>query len=120
MNAFPPNFTLPDDSSVAARAVTVKWTALHEAAGVVALLAGLPSEAPHPAARSFPVLIGNAGGWRLATAEQGIDDLAAIMEAGITALLAVHTRGANAAAPAMALWHEFREARDGLLKLLPH
>lgn len=120
MNAIPPDFILPDDSMLAARAVDVKWAALHEAAGVVALLAGLPPEPPHPAVRRFPALIGNAGGWRLEMAEQGIDDLAAIMEAGISALLAVHTRGANTGAPAMALWYEFREAREGLLKLLPN
>ncbi|RZA25573.1 MAG: hypothetical protein EOP02_12100 [Proteobacteria bacterium] len=98
----------------------MKWTALQDAAAGVAVLAGLQPEQPALEIRRFPALIRDAGGERLKLAEQGIDDLAAIMEPGIEALLAIHERGSDAAAPAMALWHEFQDARTALLGLLPH
>lgn len=60
-----------------------------------------------------------AGGWRRQSAEQGIDDLAAIMEPGLAALLAVNARGVNPAVAAMALWQEFHAARATLLALAP-
>ena len=52
-------------------------------------------------------------------AEQGIADLAAIMEPGIAALLAVQARGVSPATAALALWQEFLSARNGLLTLVP-
>ena len=57
--------------------------------------------------------------WRRAMAEQGVDDLSAIMEPGLSALLAVRARGGDASAPAMTLWEEFLAARDALLALAP-
>ena len=41
------------------------------------------------------------------------------MEPGLSALLAVHARGVNPAAPALTLWQEFVAARDALLALTP-
>ena len=52
-------------------------------------------------------------------AEEGVDDIAAIMEPGLAALLAVHARGADAKPAALALWQEFMAARDALMILLP-
>ena len=103
----------------AASSTSMKWTALHDAAAVVAGLAGLEEERPSPEIRNFPALIRDAASWRRQTAERGIDDLAAIMEPGIAALLAVNARGADAGAPAMALWREFHAARAVLLALAP-
>jgi hypothetical protein len=99
-------------------ALSAKWAVLHEAAGVVATLAGLRAE-PLPAeVRAFPAAIRELGGWRRALAQQGVDDLAAIMEPGLAALLAVHAGGADPAAAALALWQEFATARAGLLNLM--
>jgi hypothetical protein len=50
-------------------------------------------------------------------AAQALDDLVAIMEPGLTALLVVHSRGDNAGAAARALWQEFVAARDALMAL---
>jgi hypothetical protein len=50
---------------------------------------------------------------------QGVEDLAAMMEPGLAALIAVHSDGRDAAAPARALWQEFVAARDALLALAP-
>ncbi len=102
-----------------ASALGMKWSALHDAAAVVAGLAGLAPETMTAEVRNFPAAMRDAGGWRRRLAEQGIEDLTAIMEPGLAALLAVRARGMDAAPPAQALWHEFRAARDGLLALIP-
>ena len=64
--------------------------------------------------RNFPAVMRDAGGWRRDMAEQGIEDLAAIMEPGMAALLAVHARGISPASAALALWQEFHAARAAL------
>lgn len=94
-----------------------KWIALHDAAAVVAALAGLAPEAPSAALTGFAVTIGQAPHWRRELAVQGIEDLAAIMEPGLSALIAVQAARGDAAAPAHALWLEFTAARDALLTL---
>lgn len=95
----------------------MKWAALHDAAAAVAALAGCEAEPISVAAADFPATIQAAGGWRRVLAEQGIEDLAAIMEPGLAALLASHARGANPAPAARALWQEFEAARTALLAL---
>jgi hypothetical protein len=102
-----------------ASALSMKWSALHDAANVVAALAGLAAEPPRPDLRNFPAVVRDAGGWRRELAEQSVDDMSAIMEPGIAALLAAHARGADASAAALALWQEFHSARNALLELLP-
>jgi hypothetical protein len=102
-----------------ASAMSMRWSALHDAAGAVAMLAGYTAEPMKPDVRNFPAVMRDVGGWRRAMAEQGVDDLSAIMEPGLTALLAVRARGGDASAPAMTLWEEFLAARDALLALVP-
>ncbi len=102
-----------------ASAVSMKWSALHEAASVVATLAGLAPESMRPDVRNFPAVMRDTGGWRKELSEQGIDDLSAIMEPGLAALLAVHARGVDPASAALALWQEFHAARGALLALTP-
>jgi len=97
----------------------MKWSALHDAASAVALLAGQEAERMTPEIRNLPVIMRDAGGWRRELAEQGIADLTAIMEPGLSALLAVHARGMHPQAAALALWQEFLAARDAILALAP-
>lgn len=94
-----------------------KWVALHDAAAVVAALAGLPPETPTTALARFAAAIGQAPHWRRELAVQGIEDLAAIMEPGLSALIAVQAARGDAIAPAHALWLEFTAARDAVLTL---
>jgi hypothetical protein len=120
----PPGGALPGSGRVefgqaSASATSMKWSALHDAAGVVAMLAGLAAETMRPEVRNFPAVIRDTGGWRRTLAEQGIEDLSAFMEPGLAALLAVNARGANAAPAALALWQEFLVARNALLGLVP-
>lgn len=97
----------------------MKWSALHDAAGIVATLAGIAPEPMRAELRNFPAVVRDAGGWQRDMAEQGVEDLTAIMETGITALLAVHARGIDSRAAAMSLWQEFLSSRGALLSLVP-
>jgi hypothetical protein len=109
----------PAFGQAAAGALSRKWTALQDAAGVVAALAGLEPERTTPEIRNFPALMRDAAPWRRELAGRGIADMAAVMEPGIAALLGVNARGANAGPAALALWREFVEARAAVLALLP-
>ncbi|MDE8653806.1 hypothetical protein [Novosphingobium album (ex Liu et al. 2023)] len=102
-----------------ASALSMKWSALHDAAAAVAAIAGVEAPPMPPAVRNFPVVIRDAGGWRRALAEQHVDDLAAIMEPGLAALLSAYSRGVTPLAAARALWEEFVRARDAVLALCP-
>jgi hypothetical protein len=97
----------------------MKWAALQDAAGAVASLAGLEPERPSAEIRNFPAVIRDAGGWRQEHADRAISDLAAVMEPGLSALLAVNARGMDGSAPALALWKEFHAARAAILALAP-
>ncbi len=97
----------------------MKWSALHDAAGIVATLAGIAPEPMRAELRNFPAVVRDAGGWQRDMAGQGVEDLTAIMETGITALLAVHARGIDSRAAAMSLWQEFLSSRGALLSLVP-
>lgn len=120
MNAAPPNFPpVPAATGLSASATSLKWAALTEAGSVVATLAGLDPERSTADVRNFPALIRDAEGWRRELAENGVADLAAMMEPGIAALLAVSARGADPAPAALALWREFIRARSAILALLP-
>ncbi len=109
----------PVFGQASASAMSMKWSALHDAAGVVATLAGQAAEPMTADIRNFPASMRDAGGWRRNLAEHGIEDLSAIMEPGLSALLAVHARGASPAAAAQALWQEFLAARNALMELVP-
>ena len=122
-----PTFSAPNQATEARRpfggsgisAMSMKWAAVHDAAAAVGELAGLAPEYRMPDVRNFPAIMRDTGGWRQSVAQQGVDDLAAIMEPGLAALLAVQARGAPVAAAALALWQEFQSARGALLALIP-
>ncbi len=99
--------------------IAMKWAALHQAGQVVAAIADIEGDSPSLEARAFPAIMREAGGWRCQLAEQGIDDLTAIMEPGLCALLAALDRGADPRAAARSLWTEFVAARDAMVALAP-
>lgn len=99
--------------------MAIRWAAVHDAAAAIGELAGIAPEYRTPEVRNFPAIMRDTGGWRYRLAEQGVDDLAAILEPGLAALLSLHDSGAAAGPAAKALWHEFHTARAGLLALIP-
>lgn len=102
-----------------ADAIGAKWRALHDAAEAIASVARMSGYPARPLQQDFAEAIVALGGWRLAQAQQGLDDLVAIMEPGLEALLTLHLRGADCTAAALALGKEFEAARDSLLDLVP-
>lgn len=109
----------PEFGQGSASALSMKWAALHDAAGAVAMLAGQEMDAMTPQIRNFPAVMRDAGGRRRELADQGIADIAAVMEPGLSALLAVHARGMRPAGAAHALLEDFVAARDALVALTP-
>ncbi len=123
MKAIPPTeFPLPSPEALRDAAPDIcalQWQALLRAGAAVARLAGLDGETPSVRIASFPETVAEAGGWRFRVARQGIADLAAVMEPGLTALIAVHAGGADPEPAARALLQEFIAARDALVTLVP-
>ena len=109
----------PHFSESPPRILNGRWAALHDAGAATRELAELPDEPVDPAILSFPEAMREAGGWRLAAAEQGIEDLLAVLVPGLSALLTAHARSSDITPPALALWREFQSARDALLMLTP-
>ncbi len=101
----------------AANALSMKWSALHDAAATVALIAGIEAQAMTHDIRAFPVTLRDAPPAARELAETGVADIAAVMEPGLSALIAAHARGANPHAAAKALWEEFLSTRDALMAL---
>lgn len=102
-----------------ANAASIRWAALQEAGNAVAFLAGLVPEKTSPDIRNFPALLRHMSAHTRDRIERGIDDLAAVMEPGLASLLAVKARGADASAPALALWREFATARAAIIAMAP-
>lgn len=109
----------PAFGQASASAMSMKWSALHDAVAVVGSLTGMAPDAMRPEIRNFPAMMRDVGGWRRDLAEQGTEDLSAVMVPGLAALLAIHARGVNPAPAALALWQEFHAARAVLLALTP-
>ena len=82
-------------------------------------MARVPNESPDRQLRNFPVLMRDCVAWRRELADNAVADLAAVMEPGLAALLAINARGADPRAAARALWQEFVHARAAILSLLP-
>ena len=120
MNAIsPPPGPRPDRSTLGASTTSMRWAALTDAGGVVAALAGFEPEKPSKQVRNFPAMMRDCANWRRELADGAVADLAAIMEPGLAALLAVNARGADPRPAAQALWREFANARAAILDLLP-
>lgn len=98
--------------------VAMKWAALQDAAAAVAALAMLPPEPSRSGIKDFLGAIREASAWKQELAQQGIDDISAVMETGIAALIAAHSHGSDAVPAARALWEEYLEARQSLLSLV--
>ena len=96
-----------------------EWFALHETATIVNAMAGLKLPPLQSEVQDFPAAIRAAGGWRYQWVKQDLDDLSAMLQAGLAALLALQARGIKAAALAAVLWQEFIAGRDALISLLP-
>jgi len=121
--AAPLHAPLPDANPVSATpadpegGLSEGWALLHEAADAIAALAQLGAEGATLGPREFAMRAAASGPARLALAEQAIDDCAAALHTGLTALIAGAEAGRDTTAAALTLWREFDRARTGLLSL---
>ena len=98
------------------------WALLHEAGAAIAVLADLDEETNILAPRDFAMRAAAGGPARLIMAEQMIDDCAATLHAGLTALMRAIEGHRDVTAAALMLWREFDRARCALRALTtpPH
>ncbi len=101
----------PDPADQIARC----WAAVHGAAAAVAGLAQIAPEQESREAPDFAAVIADAPGWKADLLRNGLDDIAAFMQSGLSALLAANAAGRNPAAAAFALWTQFEHSRDALV-----
>ena len=96
-----------------------RWDAVHEAAAAVAGLAQLAREEPGAEIASLPLRAAQQESQTFALVADAIDDLAAVMQPGLRALLALTAGGKDTTAAAMTLWREFHMARAAIMRLVP-
>lgn len=106
-------FTTPDlGTDIAAR-----WEELHNRAQAIAQMAALATEPFAGEIAAFPQLAERCGETERELIARGIEDIDAILQPGLTALLSIEARGQDPIAPALALWREYYYARKSLLGL---
>jgi hypothetical protein len=96
-----------------------KWIALQDAVLAIALLAGIEAAAPSQEIMRFPENIERADGKRLNQAARAIDDLAMVVELGLSALLAARAQDTRIRPAALTLWREASAAQASILALYP-
>lgn len=93
-------------------ALTTAWSAIHEAATTVGVIARI--DMAHLSLlidRGLQVTIGPCAD---AALRDDMQDLADVLQRGIAALLYAHTSGGSPDAAARALWADFLAARDAI------
>ncbi|MDG5748000.1 hypothetical protein P8Q88_07385 [Qipengyuania sp. XHP0207] len=95
-----------------------RWDAVHEAATAVAGLAQLGREESSAEIASLPIRAAQQEDRAYELVANGIDDLAAVMQPGLRALLSLTASGKDTTAAAMTLWREFHVARAAILALV--
>lgn len=97
-----------------------RWQDLHTMGQQIAAMAQLAEEPMTGPLADFPQRLSDIAPWQRDLAEQALEDLDAILQPGLTALRAIEKRGHDTTAPALALWREYRNAREALLAMAPH
>lgn len=92
-----------------------RWGELHTSAAELAQHAGLAPDHTVPDSTTFENALKNSQQWQQEAVWQGIEDIDAMMQPGLTALKTIASRGQDTAAPALALWREFHFAREAVL-----
>ncbi len=94
-----------------------RWKLMHEAGQEIGQFAALAREPLEGELAVFPEAIEAAGEARKVLASETISDIDAMVQPGLAALRAIHARGQDTTAPALALWREYHAARSALLAL---
>ncbi|MEP0189291.1 MAG: hypothetical protein ABJP70_03570 [Erythrobacter sp.] len=106
--------------AIPVRELHARWSALHDRADELALMAQLATEPRAKKCDAFANLADGASDWQRNLAAQALDDIEAMMEPGLTALKFLEQRNQDPCSPALALWREFYSARDAVLTMFEH
>ena len=106
------------DATIRGGGLAAGFALLLEAGDAIAGLANLPPARPPCSPREFAMRAAGGGPARLVVAEQGIDDCAAALQAGLRAILAARAQGRDTSAAALTLWREFDRARASLMAIV--
>jgi hypothetical protein len=90
---------------------------VHEAAAAVGHLAQLGREHIDDEIVSLPLRAAEKGGRHFEMVARGVEDLAAIMQPGLRALLSLTAQGRDTTTAALTLWREFHASRSAILAL---
>jgi len=116
MGVLPLSITPASSTGAGEDLIDLKWLALHDMADIVAAMAGL-EPAPEAAMAAFPALVRRAAPWRRRLVQRGIDDIAAAIDPGFSALLGIEAKGIDARPAALVLWRQFVAARAAIVAL---
>ena len=94
-----------------------RWEAVEMAAEALAELAQLSAQDIENARGPMPDFEAVRGSPHADLAAQAVADLAAMLQPGLRALLAIASEGRRADAAALTLWHEYAEARTAIADL---
>ena len=94
-----------------------QWDAVQGALVAIAAFAGMNRADLQPKLDDVSILL--QAGVKDTQISQNLEDLAAVMERGLAALLAAHSGGVDIGVPARALWNEYEKAHAALLALFP-
>ncbi len=96
----------------------MRWRAILAGTARLAGLAGLGEPAAVSGEAGLIAALEGASDWQRELAWQGVEDIAAMLAAGMQALEVLESRGQDAGVPALALWREADAALRGLMAML--
>lgn len=99
-------------------AMIARWQAIGSDAARLAGLAELGAPQVTGEASAFLGALECATDWQRELAWQGVEDITAMLTAGLAALEVLGSRGIEPRVPALALWREVDAAQRGLLAML--
>jgi len=99
--------------------LAAQWDAVHEAAAAIGVLAQLGRPEESEAVTGLPARAAANGGYEYEMVLRGVDDLAAVMQPGLRALLSLSASGQDTTSAALTLWREFHASRDAIIALAP-
>lgn len=122
MATLPPETILPPAATGQADAAAPEvlaeaLVALHGQAAALAMLARLAPE-PVEIGGELGAVIARAAPWQRTLVAQTVDDCAAMLDSGLSALGTLVRRGQDPATPALVLWREFHAARTAMVNVL--
>lgn len=77
-----------------------------------------PDDLPDDLPNDLIAVLATAHDWQRELAWQGVEDITAMLHAGMAALDVLESRGADARVPALALWREVHAAQLSLFAML--